>query len=658
MKTFVTSTLFILLSTLIYSQSQELEDVSLEMLRETKSKKDSTAAAEVLYEKGEVFFKMTDSWEYDFHVTRRVKIYSKDGYDQATVQIPYYVGNRSSDKESVFKIKAYVYYEQGGKLKKEKLKRREVFDIDLSDLWEAKKFTLPKIQDGVILEYSYKLNSPHVSNLPVWVFQNEIPTRYSEYFTKIPIEYLAYKIKSKGYYPFKSYTDTNQGSLYVRSAGTQVRTSFEESRHIGLDLPKIEEETYVNNVSNYLPSVGYELSSYKTGEFKAHKSVSKTWDDVVKTLSETDTYKKELSRSKYFIKDLDKLIEDLNLPKEKMMAIFNYVKSTMTWNDEERRYTSDKLNRVYEEKVGNSADINIMLTAMLKEAGLDANPVLSSTISHGIPLYPTISGFNYIFTHVDINGETFLLDATNEFSSPNVLPKRLLNWSGTVIKPDGFESLNLVPSTSSTKRYQLQAKVTDEAEVDGMCRITSMDHFGLETRKLLHKKNDNDLKLKYQKDYNLNQINGISTSNLKEVDKPLLEGFSFSGSGEYAEKIGDKIYLSPMLFLNSKDNPFKEEERTYPVDFTYPRTVEHFITLELPEGYQVEYLPEKAIFKLGDGLASLTYLVEVFNKNTISVRVSKAINSVLFLPQDYTLLKDFYASLINKENEKIVLVKS
>jgi len=34
-----------------YSQSQELEDISLEMLRETQSPSDSSAVAEVLYEK-------------------------------------------------------------------------------------------------------------------------------------------------------------------------------------------------------------------------------------------------------------------------------------------------------------------------------------------------------------------------------------------------------------------------------------------------------------------------------------------------------------------------------------------------------------------------------------------------------------------------------
>ena len=58
-----------------------------------------------------------------------------------------------------------------------------------------------------------------------------------------------------------------------------------------------------------------------------------------------------------------------------------------------------------------------MLTAMLRAAGFDANPVVTSTISHGIPFFPTVSGFNYVLGGVTVNDQYFLLDATDKFSS-------------------------------------------------------------------------------------------------------------------------------------------------------------------------------------------------------------------------------------------------
>jgi hypothetical protein len=641
---------------LSFSQVQELEDVTLEMLRETTSPVDSSAVAEVLYEKGEVSFSLVDSWEYDFEVTRRIKIYNQEGYDQANVQIPYYVGELNADEEKVLSIKGYVYYEENGEIERERLRNRDVYDIDLSDAWEAKKFTLPKIQDGVIIEYSYLIKSPHISNLPSWVFQNDIPTRYSEYVTKIPIEYLAYNARSKGYLRIESTNKSEAGFIYARSARSKVKTTIQENHHIGSNLPKIESETYVNNVSNYLTTITYELSSYKTDEF-ANKSVSRTWDDVAKTLSETDSYDKELTRVKYFQDDLKSVLKDKQLPKDKMLAIFDFVKKKMTWNEEERRYTSDKLHKVYEEQKGSSADINLMLTAMLREANLEANPVLSSTISNGIPFFPTITGFNYVFTHVDINGETFLLDATDPYASPNILPKRVLNWKGTILKPNGFETIDLIPSTSSSKVYQVQSKLTENGVIKGKCRIVSRGQFGWDTRKTIHKKSDEDLILNYQKQFKLNGITEVSSRNLEDLSKPVMQGFTFSEQGQFVEKIGNKIYLSPMLFLNSKQNPFKAEERLYPIDFTFPKNLEHFISIQIPEGYKVEYLPEKAIIKLGEDLISLTYLMQK-RGDIVTVKVSQKINAIMILPQDYSLLKEFYSSLLTKENEKIVLVKA
>ncbi|SDG54317.1 DUF3857 domain-containing protein [Psychroflexus sediminis] len=652
------SILFLFITTISFSQAKELEDVTLEMLRETQSPTDSSAVAEVLYEKAEIRFSIKNSWEYEYKVIRRIKIYTPEGYDQANVQIPYFVGNRNSDRESVSNIEGYVYYEKDGEVEREKIRNSDIFEVDLSDLWEAKKFTLPKIQDGVIIEYSYDIDSPHINNLPKWIFQNKIPTRYSEYSTHIPSEYLAYSMRTKGYYPIESLDEIKEGRIYVRSSASQISTSIRESKHIVKNLPKIRNESHVNNVTNYLPGISYELSSYKTEQYGPLESVSRSWEDVVKTLRETNTYEKEMSRTKYFKENLKTILQDKTLPEDKMRAVFDFVKDRMTWNDEQRIYTSDRLDKVYELGVGNSADINILLTAMLREAKLEANPVLSSTISHGIPLFPTISGLNYVFSHVNINGETYVLDATEKFTTPNLLPRRALNWNGIVMKPNAFEILELVPKEHSLKKYQVQASLDPDGIIHGKCRIISYNHFGLATRKSLDKKDLEEIKLRYENNFEIKEVKDIKISNLLKTSKPLLEGFTFSSDDQkFVEQIGKKFYISPMLFLKSEKNPFLEEKRTYPIDFTFPKNVDYLISMKLPEGYKVDYLPEKTIFKFGDDFINLTYLIEE-NNGFVSVKVRQTVNRTLFLPGEYEDLRQFYAELINKENEKIVLVKS
>jgi hypothetical protein len=63
-----------------------------------------------------------------------------------------------------------------------------------------------------------------------------------------------------------------------------------------------------------------------------------------------------------------------------------YVKANVIWNN--YGYSCDGVKTAYKKiKLGNVAS-NLMLTAMLRYAGLTANPVLVSTRSNGIALFP------------------------------------------------------------------------------------------------------------------------------------------------------------------------------------------------------------------------------------------------------------------------------
>lgn len=638
-----------------FSQTQTLEDITIEMLKETQSPTDEFANAEVLYEKGEVRFTVYNKWRYEFEVIRRVKIYTKEGFDAATVKIPYYVGESNSDREEIYGLKGYVYFLEDGEIKKEKLSKKDVFDVDMSSQWKAKTFTLPNIKEGAIIEYSYTEISPHINNLPEWVFQNEYQTRYSEYVTKVPVEYLGFNLRSKGYIPFE--TIRNQDNDYLQVARKRESTKVQKNIHYAENIPKVENESFIKNIKDYLPAVGYELSSYRSDTYGAFERISKSWEDVVKTLSDSDSFKKELNRTNYFKDDLETLLGGLSSPKEKMHAIYSFVKNKMTWNDEQRRYTSDKLSKIYEANVGNSADINLILTAMLREANLNANPVLSSTVSNGLALFPSLSGLNYVFTHVNINDEIFLLDATEKFAEPNILPGRVMNWQGIVMIDDGYVMLDLMPKSKSLKKYQVQANLNEGGKIEGMCRMISFDHFGMRGRKKIHKKSTSELTENYESRFKFNGISEVSFSNFEDSSKPLMEGFKFSSDGDFVEKIGDKIYVSPMMFMKTNENPFKKEKRIYPVDFSYPQNIEYFISLAVPEGYTIDYLPESTAMNLNGKDLNLVYLIEE-SMGRINIKVSFDINTTFYLPEAYSSIRQFYIDLITKENEKIVLVKS
>jgi hypothetical protein len=76
---------------------------------------------------------------------------------------------------------------------------------------------------------------------------------------------------------------------------------------------------------------------------------------------------------------------------------------------------------------------------MLKLAGISVNPVLLSTIEHGIPIFPNRTIFNYVIG-VQIDGKQILLDATNKYTTPNIIPLNTLNRFGRLIKKTGRQS--------------------------------------------------------------------------------------------------------------------------------------------------------------------------------------------------------------------------
>ena len=163
------------------------------------------------------------------------------------------------------------------------------------------------------------------------------------------------------------------------------------------------------------------------------KFYTTSWSDVAKNIYSNLNYERELSNTDYFTDDLLTLTKRAKDDYQRVMNIFQFVKRKVKWNGYKGLSLDKTLKRAYEEGSGNVAVINLMLTSILRMAGLRANPVLVSTQSNGIPFFPTRNGFNYLITAVSIGNETILLDASEFYSFPNLLPKRALNWRGRLI---------------------------------------------------------------------------------------------------------------------------------------------------------------------------------------------------------------------------------
>ena len=112
-----------------------------------------------------------------------------------------------------------------------------------------------------------------------------------------------------------------------------------------------------------------------------------------------------------------------------------------------------------------------------------------------------------------------------------------------------------------------------------------------------------------------------------------------------------------MLQYAMLENPFKQETREYPIDFSFPFKDKYMINLTIPDGYQVESFPKPIAIVMDKKYGSFSYNITNISENQIQLSVVLEVNSSIIPSEDYYTLKEFFKVIIEKENEKIVLKK-
>jgi transglutaminase-like putative cysteine protease len=644
--------------------------VSEEELLEKQHPKDPEVNAAVLYKNQKVYYDYNASNGFTLitEVHERVKIYNKEGFEWATKKLINY--KSGSDEVKVSGIDGDTYRLENGKVKSDRLRNNAIFDVDINKYRTSTTFTMPSVVEGSVIEYKYTLRSPFLISINDIPLQYTIPINNLEIGVTIP-EFLVFRshfnpranLEVKIDRGTKTFRDTNletvrTGQKHVSHSYKNNKLEFQQNTYSieKKDIPALIDEDHVGYLNNYAAVLIWELQ-YTKFPNSAMENYTQTWDGVVKKIYDDPEFGNELGKSKYFESELDELLKNVSLPKDKMSIIFNFVKSKVKWNDYGGYYTDNGVKDAFKDGAGNIADINLMLIAMLKYAGLQADPVLLSTRDNGIPFYPTREGFNYVVAGVSLNNELIYLDGSDKYLEIGMLPYRARNWQGRIIREDkSSEWVNLMGGNTSEKTTSLNIKLDDQFHFEG--KITEeLDGFFAKTYREDFTDLSNDERIK-----KLEQSNGkiiisdLEVQNEKEIDKNIKKSFKFELPGG-AEEIGNNIYLNPLSFLTITSNPFKSEDRQFPVILKYPTTIINTVNFMLPNNVKVESLPANQAFSINDKDVLFRYVV-VQNGNFLRISTELKLNTILYLPEEYEVLKEFYNQIILKNTEKIVLIKT
>ncbi|MBT2161985.1 DUF3857 domain-containing protein [Zobellia barbeyronii] len=668
-----TTVLLVLLAISFSGNAQEFKfgKVSEEELKETFNPRDSSATATVLYRSKDIRFNYIQGAGFSVvtEVFERIKIYDKAGFDYATVSQSLYRNN--NDIETVSGLKAYTHTLKNGKIEKSKMEKSAIFTTELNKYRNEEKFTLPNVKEGCVIEYQYRITSPFYYSIDEIALQYDIPIKQQEISISAP-EYFVFKPNMKGYlavnpkYSTKSdkinFTNksrtTSGGGWGVTSteySGQSIDYKVNITNYNMTNIPALKEEPFVNAMNNYRSSVNYELQYVKFPQ-QLQENYTTTWEDVIKKIYESDNFGGQLKSTRYFKDELEVLRGETSTETELMGAIFSHVQGRMNWNNIYGYYVDKGVKTAYKEQSGNIADINLMLTAMLQEAGLSASPVLVSTRSHGVPMSPTREGFNYVIASVEIDGNLILLDATNKYTRPNLLPTRALNWFGRKIQKDGSIVLvDLFPKNLSEESVQLSINLKENGSIEGKVRHSNRDYNAYLFRNKYANSVEDDYLEKLENKNNGMEISDYSIKNKGSMGKPVLESYSFSLDNQ-ADVVGDKIYFSPLFHLAMNENPFKLEKREYPIDFSFPWREKYTVNIAIPEGYKITSLPESANMTMVDNIGGFQYQV-LDNGTAVQLRVDVKINQAVIAASYYNGLKELFKNIVEKQTEKVVLSK-
>ncbi len=617
------------------AQIGELGKVKPEELTMTVCAADSSAEAVVLEDRGTAFLSKSDTRGYFVEYRRytRIKILKRQGIDYANVIVPFY--NLSEGRyENFGKIAGRTY--NGSEF--QDMAQDAIFEEKKTDQYIQKKFTLPNVREGSVIEYAYTFESDLVFNLRDWNFQRAIPTLRSDY-TLYLLPGFEYRILFQGI------------NKFVVDESLPVLGGIKYHWAVA-NIAALKKEPYITTIEDYRSKVYFELiATYLNSD--GRRPYSKSWDDLDRTLITSSDFGGALRVG--FLKDsLENIKNNYADTVSRVAAVYDFVRKNMNYNGKETYFVDKSLKDAYQSRSGSVAEINLMLVAMLRALDLPANPVILSTRSNGrfSKDYPLLSKFDYVVAHIELNGKNVLIDATDKFRKIGTIPFACLNGEGRLIAKKS-KWIDLKPAEKQSEIHIVSLQILQNMQLKGNMSQSYAGYAATELRKKIFEINKDRYKeeiVSANRDWQINKIIISAIDNTNESVKVSFDVLM----GEEQETA--KIYLNPIVSGRLVNNPFKNTNRAFPLNFGTVQEYVYVGSFVLPEGYEVEELPKNTAFALPDGAGRFVYASQIDN-NTIKISTRFTINRTVFEAQEYDLLREFYDKVVAKQAELMVLKK-
>jgi hypothetical protein len=617
--------------------------------------KDTTAEAIVLYESGDVSFEVNvdESWIVFTHHVRTL-IRRKSAYDRATVQLTVRRGVGTLN-EKMSELEGRTYNLVNGRVVADQLDLKTAhFTEKAAESYWIEKFTMPNVREGSVIEYNYTIRTPfNVNRSPqAWRFQRDIPVDWSQYHIILPNRYLHKPILGGSL----KLTVEDVKATKISLIPGRIRSDSQESFYAIKNVPAFQRESYIATEEDYISKIDFEPPNYYDLYANTSVEFAFSWEAVDKRLQANKSFGIQITPTDWIRKQAEVVADNQLDTLSRVLAIYNFVRRTMTWNGGFSIWSGD-LKKVLTDKKGDSGDINLLLIAMMRSINIDAYPVILSTRSHGLITedLALLRKFNYVIAQVTVGGKTLLLDATDPYLKLGMLPTHCLNGIGRLIDPPNSRFVSLAPKERLTSVETAQFTLDETGELSGTLAHSFGGYAAWINHKLFAvagKTTYVDAIHKAHSDWQIKDVTFTGASQPEDVfgaDYNLV-------IADVCTRAGDRLYFKPMLTEARSENPFKAPYRQYPIDFTFPIDEAFTATYTLPKDFRVEELPKPISMTLpGDG-GRFLYQVSV-DGNQLRVNSRIILRKPIYTPDEYPALRELFTQIVTKHAEQVVLKK-
>lgn len=577
----------------------------------------------------------------------RIKIFNRQGFEAATIKIPYISITRGS---KVVDLDAYIYYKDSlGKIITEKVDKEQIFKDKGSNQYTYLKFTFPNLRPGCVIEYRYEKKEKDVLDLKPWYFQDYIPTKYSAFTLYTPT---AMKITWRLF---------GMDSVLVNSVyekGLVDGKTYYRKTFLHQNISSFKPEPLMTSVADNLIRIEFTTEPVSLGVLNVLASQNR-WKIYASILNQVPQFGKQFNTPIPGTEGIIDTAGKITSREEKINYIFQQVKKQFIWNKSQTFYSGD-IKEAWAEKTGNSADMNLILLNLLRRSGINCYPLMISTRDHGKtdPDFLSLSQFNGVDVLLLDSTSNYVLDGTTKYQSYKIPPQNILNRNA--FNADTAYA-NWVFITDTRPLLKTILTITSSLAENGRLEGAALTSFYDYTKSLRlsdnKKKEDHEQEEEekefLKKDFTDLKIDSLVIQGDDNDLLPLTETFNFS----YQPSVSDEfVFIDPFFLSNFRKNPFADSARSYSIDFTSKQYLKTALLITIPDNYEIDFIPGNTRLRMADSSIMFERIIHKSDDKIYFVNKMEIFYPI-FDKEEYPDIREFFNKMYAMLTEQIILKK-